>query len=149
MGARAGSDRRAAKGGGEGRPQPARRKRLYLGLLLITRAAEEALSAAGASPWALLERHSAGDRGEVPPEWVARNAAALGTGGRVISRYRLLNRDLVLVMTECPPPVRVTTVLTEEDWVLWKLVVMWPRRKRLVRPWWRGRWTPAAKAVDR
>ena len=55
-----------------------------LGQVVATPGALEALAEAGQTPWALLQRHQAGDCGEVPPEDQQENDFSVEHGLRLL-----------------------------------------------------------------
>ena len=63
---------------------------------------------------ACLERHARGDWGDLDPEDRAANEAALSSGGRLLSSYRVPERGKVWVITEHDRSA--TTVLLPEDY---------------------------------
>ncbi len=71
-----------------------------LGQLVATPGALRALEEAGQSPAFFLEKHLAGDWGEVDAsDWRA-NDEALVTGERLLSAYRTLRGTKIWVITE-------------------------------------------------
>lgn len=88
--------------------------RLPLGRVVATPAAIAALSEAGVSVYLLLNRHARGDWGELSEEDRLQNLLAVNTGQRVVSSYRLRNRQKVLIITEADRAG--TTVLLPEDY---------------------------------
>jgi hypothetical protein len=71
-----------------------------LGRLVATPAALAALSAVNQDPQTYLNRHAAGDWGEVDPEDRQQNEEALLNGSRLISVYRLSDQTRLWVITE-------------------------------------------------
>jgi hypothetical protein len=65
-----------------------------------TPGAVDALAAAGQSPVALLERHTAGDWGDLGDDDKAANAVALQVGSRILSAYVLATGVKAWVLTE-------------------------------------------------
>lgn len=61
--------------------------RFPLGRTVATPGALALLTSAGENPVALLDRHSCGDWGEVPPEDARENALSVREGLRVVSSY--------------------------------------------------------------
>ena len=61
--------------------------RFPLGRLLATPGALRLLQGVGADPFALLDRHAAGDWGDVPPEDADENELSVRQGYRVMSSY--------------------------------------------------------------
>ena len=88
--------------------------RFGLGLTTITPAALEALECLGVSPSELLERHVAGDWGDVPPEDARENEHALERGFRIMSSYPLSDEVRVWVLTEADRSS--TTILLAEEY---------------------------------
>jgi hypothetical protein len=74
--------------------------RFALGQLQMTKGALVALTASDADPFALLDRHQAGDWGEVGAEDAAENDFSLGHDLRILSSYRLRTGVKVWVITE-------------------------------------------------
>jgi hypothetical protein len=70
------------------------------GQIVATPGALSALVEAGANPVTLLDRHQAGDWGEVPAEDAAENTYALLHGFRIMSSYRLETGTRLWVLTE-------------------------------------------------
>lgn len=58
-----------------------------LGRLVATPGALALLTSAGENPAALLDRHQAGDWGEVPPEDARENELSVREGFRIVSSY--------------------------------------------------------------
>ncbi len=71
-----------------------------LGRLLATPAALRAMEEAGQSPGYFLERHIAGDWGEVDEEDKRANDQALVDGSRILSAYRTLKGVRIWIITE-------------------------------------------------
>ncbi len=90
------------------------RPRLPLGQLVATPAAIAALSEAGVSAYLLLNRHARGDWGDLSEEDRQHNELAVTTGQRVLSSYRLSNKQDVWIITDADRSV--TTVLLPEDY---------------------------------
>lgn len=70
-----------------------------LGRVVATPGAVEVLDAAGQDLAALLDRHRAGDWGDVPPEDARENARSLKYGWRVMSSYPV-GEGRVWIITE-------------------------------------------------
>ena len=70
------------------------------GALVATPAALDACEAANVSPSALLERHAAGDWGEVSAADARENELSVREGFRVVSSYSLSTGAKVWVITE-------------------------------------------------
>jgi hypothetical protein len=83
------------------------------GILTTTDAAWNALAKAGLSPLHLVERHVAGDFGDVSPENKARNSQAIAEGSRVFSAYDVAPGVRVFVITEADRS-STTTLLPSE-----------------------------------
>jgi hypothetical protein len=75
-------------------------RRFGLGMVVATPGALEVLEEFEISPSALVERHAAGDWGDVPPEDARENEYALEHGFRVMSSYPLSGGVRVWVITE-------------------------------------------------
>ena len=75
-------------------------RRFQLGVIVATPGALEVLGRLEVSPSALVERHAAGDWGEVPPEDARENEYGLVHGFRVMSSYPLPGGERVWVITE-------------------------------------------------
>jgi hypothetical protein len=70
------------------------------GQIVATPAALEAFRASGESPLPFLERHLAGDWGELSPEDIHENELSLQRGWRILSCYRLSTGVKFWVITE-------------------------------------------------
>jgi len=70
------------------------------GQAVATPGALAALSLAGVSPEALLDRHVRGDWGDLCEEDRQMNAEALSAGGRLLSAYALPDDTRVWIITE-------------------------------------------------
>jgi hypothetical protein len=75
-------------------------RRFELGLVVATPGALEVLGNLEVSPSELIERHAAGDWGDVPTEDARENELALERGFRVVSSYPLSGGIRVWVITE-------------------------------------------------
>ncbi len=85
-----------------------------LGQVVATPAALEAMQQAGQAVADILQRHAAGDWGDVCNEdWDANNAALID-GGRLVSAYTLNSGKKILVITE--EDRSVTTILLPEEY---------------------------------
>jgi hypothetical protein len=84
------------------------------GQIVATPGALEAFEASGESPLAFLERHLAGDWGELSPEDIRENELSLQHGWRLLSAYRLSTGVKVWVITEADRSV--TTVLLPDEY---------------------------------
>jgi len=71
-----------------------------LGQLVATPGALRALEAAGQSPGYFLDRHLAGDWGEVCDDDKRLNDEALVDGSRILSAYRTLKGVKIWIITE-------------------------------------------------
>jgi hypothetical protein len=85
-----------------------------LGQIVATPAAIEAMEESGQTPDFFLERHVAGDWGELSDEDKALNEAALIDGDRILSSYKTLKGTKLWVITEADRSV--TTVLLPDDY---------------------------------
>lgn len=91
---------------------PFRRPRLPLGRLLATPAAVDAIQSAGASIFALVNRHARGDWGDLPEADREQNDLSVVAGRRVLSCYPLGDEQKVWIITEAD---RSTTTLLLPD----------------------------------
>lgn len=87
---------------------------LELGLMHATPGARRALEESGQTPFEFLERHAAGDWGEISAGDQAENELSLQEGFRVISAYRLRTGVEIFVITEADR--RYTTILLPEEY---------------------------------
>jgi hypothetical protein len=71
-----------------------------LGQVVATPAALEAIQDSGQTPSFFLDKHSAGDWGEVCKGDAALNNQALATGERLLSAYRTLKGVRIWIITE-------------------------------------------------
>ncbi len=83
------------------------------GRTLATPGALAVLEEAGIAPASLLDRHCAGDWGDLPPEDAAENDFSLGRNLRIISRYTLAGDGVVWIITEADRSA--TTILLPEE----------------------------------
>lgn len=90
------------------------RPRLPLGRLLATPAALSALQTAEVSIFALINRHTHGDWGDISDEDRQHSDLAAIAGERVLSSYSLPNGQTVWIITEWD--LSSTTVLLPEDY---------------------------------
>lgn len=74
--------------------------RFQPGQIVSTPGALEAMQQHGVSPLLLLLRHLRCDHGEMPPEDVALNHAALEDGGRIFSSYEIAPGVKVWLITD-------------------------------------------------
>jgi hypothetical protein len=88
--------------------------RFALGQVFATPGALDALDAVGLDAWRLLERHVAGDWGDVPAPDALANEAALQCEGRLLSSYPLGNGVRVWIITEADRSV--TTLLLPDEY---------------------------------
>jgi hypothetical protein len=75
-------------------------RRFSLGVVVATPGVLELLGRLEVSPSELVERHSTGDWGDVPPEDVRENEYGLAHRFRVLSSYPLPGGERVWVITE-------------------------------------------------
>lgn len=92
----------------------AARPRLALGKVYATPGAIEVLERAGIAPGSLLERHAAGDWGELCAEDWQANERAVKDGERVLSVYPVGEGERVWVITEWDRSV--TTLLRPDEY---------------------------------
>jgi len=85
---------------GVGGAPSARPVRFDLGPVVGTPGALEALRACDASPLQYLSRHARGDWGELCDEDKRSNDAALRTGARILSAYRLPDGTKIWIITD-------------------------------------------------
>ena len=71
-----------------------------LGQVLTTTGAHEALERARITSTVLINRHRAGDWGDIHPGDIGLNEEALETGARIFSVYRLHTGEKIWVITE-------------------------------------------------
>lgn len=95
-------------------PSSAKPARFALGQIFATPGALDALDAVGLDAWRLLERHVAGDWGDVPAPDALANEAALQCEGRLLSSYPLGNDVRVWIITEADRSV--TTLLLPDEY---------------------------------
>ena len=74
--------------------------KLEMGMIVATGCAALALAKARTQPEEILDRHRAGDFGEVDSVYRQANLHAIEKGGRVRSMYRLATGDRLHVITE-------------------------------------------------
>jgi len=87
------------------------------GQIVATPGALEAFRASGESPLTFLERHLAGDWGDLSSEDIAENELSLVHGFRLLSAYHLSDGTRVWIITEADRSV-TTFLLPEEYWNL-------------------------------
>ena len=85
-----------------------------LGRLLATPRALDLLDSRGIDAVELLDRHQRGDWGELSAEDVAANEFAIANGLRILSAYRIGEKERVWIITEADRSS--TTVLLPEDY---------------------------------
>jgi hypothetical protein len=88
--------------------------RFPLGRLVATPGALQALAEAGQSPMDFVERHQAGDWGELGEEDRQENEYSLQHGFRILSAYRTTNNVRIWIITEADRSA--TTVLLPEEY---------------------------------
>lgn len=90
-----------------------------LGECRITPAARRAVLSAGLTPVELLALHQSGDWGELTADDRAANAAAVWSGARILSAYKLATGVKVWVLTEATDDRdrrAATTVLLPDEY---------------------------------
>ena len=90
-----------------------------LGAVVATPAALQALEESGQTPAFFLDRHVAGDWGEVDAEDWQSNDQALVDGSRLLSAYRTLKNRKIWIITEATDDHghrAATTILLPEDY---------------------------------
>lgn len=90
------------------------RPRLALGRVYATPGALEVLGRIGVAPADLLERHAAGDWGDLDAEDWRANEVAVRDGDRVLSLYPVGDGDRVWIITEWDRSA--TTVLLPQEY---------------------------------
>ena len=88
--------------------------RFPLGRIVATPGALRALEQANQNPFECLERHQAGDWGELCEEDKRENEFSVGNGFRIISSYRTRNGTKIWVITEADRSV--TTLLLPHEY---------------------------------
>jgi len=88
--------------------------RFPLGRLVATPGALRALEEANQSPFEFLERHQAGDWGELCEEDKRENEFSVHNGFRILSSYRTRNDAKIWVITEADRSV--TTLLRPHEY---------------------------------
>jgi len=88
--------------------------RFFLGQIVATPGALEALARAGETPLPYLVRHVAGDWGDLDEDDKAENESALKDGLRILSAYRLSDETKIWVITEADRSS--TTILLPEEY---------------------------------
>jgi len=71
-----------------------------MGQLVATPGALKTLEQHGVLPLRLAARHCVGDHGDIGPDDIKANAAALRVGARILSSYRLTEGVRIWVITE-------------------------------------------------
>jgi hypothetical protein len=84
------------------------------GQIMATPGALEAFEASGESLLAFLERHLAGDWGELSPEDIRENELSLQHGWRLLSAYTLKNGTKIWIITEATR--ESTTILLPSEY---------------------------------
>ena len=84
------------------------------GQIVATPGALEAFEASGESLLAFLERHLAGDWGELSPEDIRENELSLQHGWRLLSAYTLKNGTKIWIITEATR--ESTTILLPSEY---------------------------------
>jgi hypothetical protein len=84
------------------------------GSIVATPGALEAFRASGEDPLPFLQRHLAGDWGELDEHDVRENELSLEHGWRILSCYRLSDGIRIWIITEADRSV--TTVLLPEEY---------------------------------
>ncbi len=84
-----------------------------LGKVLMTPAAAKAINLAGQEPSFFLSKHAVGDWGSLEPGDKARNDQALIDGERILSTYRTLRNERILVITEADRSVTTILLIAE------------------------------------
>ena len=90
-----------------------------LGRIVATPGAFEALQESGQAPEFFIDRHVAGDWGEVGPGDWKLNDLALKDGGRILSAYTTLKAKKLWIITEATDDEGIraaTTILLPEDY---------------------------------
>ena len=85
-----------------------------LGQVVTTPAAREAIEAAGHTPQSLLDRHAAGDWGDLSDEDKEQNTQGVKRGHRLLSAYTLVGKQKVWVITEADR--RMTRIMLPEEY---------------------------------
>lgn len=85
-----------------------------LGQVVATPGALAELNEAGSAAAELLYRHHRGDWGDLEPEDIAENNAALKRGSRLISSYQITNTIKIWIITEADRSV--TTLLLPSEY---------------------------------
>jgi len=85
-----------------------------IGQTVATPGAIALLGQHGISAFALLHRHANGDWGDLPPDDLSANSAALKNGNRLLSAYRVGATGKVWLITEHDRSV--TTILLPSDY---------------------------------
>ena len=81
-------------------PNPVMKPKFELGQVVVSTAVREALEAAGQTPEFFLQKHAAGDWGELCSSDKQLNNIALVQGGRVLSSYRTVLGVQIWVITD-------------------------------------------------
>ena len=89
-------------------------RRFPLGRIVATPGTLTALEQANQSPFEFLERHQAGDWGELCEEDKRENEFSVYNGFRILSAYRTRNNTKIWVITEADRSV--TTLLLPDEY---------------------------------
>ncbi len=89
-------------------------QKFQLGQIVATPAALAALTDAEANPLEYLQRHAAGDWGEINAEDRMANNRALENGERILSAYSLPSGQRIWIITEWDRSA--TTILLPEEY---------------------------------
>jgi hypothetical protein len=74
--------------------------KFLLGQVVSTPGALDALSRAGQDAWEFLNRHAAGDWGEIGEHDRRENELSVKQGFRILSAYKLADRTRIWIITE-------------------------------------------------
>jgi hypothetical protein len=88
--------------------------RFSSGQLCATPTVLAAFEETGESPFTFIQRHAAGDWGDVCPEDAVENALSLQRGFRLLSSYKLKSGTRFWILTEADRSA--TTVLLPQDY---------------------------------
>ncbi|MFC1461669.1 hypothetical protein ACFLQR_04045 [Verrucomicrobiota bacterium] len=90
------------------------KKRFLLGRVVITPPAEALLREAGKSHQEFLDRHAAGDWGDIPGDDWANNDDGIDSKGMLHSAYKVRGQDCIRIITESDRSA--TTILLPDDY---------------------------------
>lgn len=90
------------------------KKQFPLGQVVVTPPAEALLKEAGKTHKEFLDRHAAGDWGEIPPDDWANNDDGINSKGMLHSVYKVRGQDCIWIITE--PDRSATTILLPDDY---------------------------------